>query len=166
MADAYGTNPLAEEIRERDPYRFAQVAAVKAPPKMFANGTADVPAFTASGIEPDLLLRLPGGIRHAAAANPDIVQVHTWFEDYAGIPEVEIDHEGLRAAKLRIEDWLANTDLDPRTPEQRQADDDAEYEMYERSLDPQGKTLAERKAEHAANWEKKQRLEQELRGLR
>ena len=128
MADPYAVNPLADMIRERDPFKFEQVLAVKEAPKLFAGGTADVPAFTASGIDPQLLLQLPVGIRHAAAANPNIVQVHSWFEEYAGFPEVEIDHEGLRAAKLRVEDWLANTDLDTRSVEQRQADDAAAYE--------------------------------------
>jgi hypothetical protein len=130
MADPYGLNPLAEQIKERDALKYDQVAAVKAPPKLFANGTADYPAFTASGIDPQLLLRLPVGIRHAAAANPDIVQVHQWFEEYAGFPEAEIDHPGLRDARLRVEDWLDNTDLDTRTPEQRAADDEAEYLEY------------------------------------
>lgn len=78
MADAYAPNPIADEIRDRDPYRFEQVAAVKDPPKLFAGGTSDLPAFTASGIDPQLLLKLPVGIRHAAAANPDMVQVHRW----------------------------------------------------------------------------------------
>jgi hypothetical protein len=130
MADPYGINPLADEIRERDPFRFEEVSKFAEPPKLFANGTADVPAFTASGIDPQHLLKLPVGIRHAAAANPDIVQVHSWFEEYAGIPEAEIDHDGLRAAKLRVEDWLANTDTDPRTPEQREADEEAEYQGF------------------------------------
>jgi hypothetical protein len=130
MPDPYSANPLAEMLKERDPYRYEQVAAVKEPPKLFAAGSADVPAFTASGIDPQLLLKLPVGVRHAAAANPDITQVFEWFETYAEFPEAEIDHEGLRAAKLRVEDWLANTDLDPRTPEQREADDAAEYARY------------------------------------
>jgi hypothetical protein len=51
MADPYGTNPLAESLKERDPLRYEQVAAIKEPPKLFANGTADTPAFTASGID-------------------------------------------------------------------------------------------------------------------
>jgi hypothetical protein len=130
MSDPYSPNPLADMLRERDPYRYEQVAAVKEPPKLFAGGTSDTPAFTASGIDPQLLLKLPVGIRHAAAANPDIIQVHKWFEDYAGIPEVEIDHPGLRDAKLRVEDWLSNTDLDTRSPEERQAALDAEYAQY------------------------------------
>jgi hypothetical protein len=130
MADPYGANPLAEMLQERDPYRFEQVSAVKEPPKMFAGGAADVPAFTASGIDPQLLLKLPVGVRHAAAANPNITQVFEWFETYAEFPEAEIDHDGLRAAKLRVEDWLANTDLDTRTLEQRTADEEAEYRMY------------------------------------
>jgi len=129
-ADPYGANPLAEEMKARDPLRYEAVAAVKQSPKLFAGGTADVPPFTASGIDPQLLLRLPVGIRHAAAANPDITQVHAWFENYIDQPDAEIDHDGLRAAKLRMAHWLANTDLDTRTPEQRQADDAAEYAQF------------------------------------
>jgi hypothetical protein len=128
--DPYAPNPLADEVRERDPFRYEQVAAVKEPPKLFAGGTSDIPAFTASGIDPQHLLKLPAGIRHAAAANPDIVQVHKWFEDYAGFPEMEIDHPGLRDAKLRMEDWLTNTDTDPRSEEQRAADDAELYAQF------------------------------------
>lgn len=134
--DPYAPNALADEVRERDPLRFEKVAAVKEPPKLFAGGTSDIPAFTASGIDPQHLLKLPVGIRHAAAANPDITQVHTWFEEYANFPEVEIDHPGLRDAKLRIEDWLANTDLDTRSIEQREADFEAEFAEYERAYFP------------------------------
>jgi|tagenome__1003787_1003787.scaffolds.fasta_scaffold20956977_3 hypothetical protein len=128
--DPYSANPLADEIQQRDPQRYAEVSAVKPPPKMFAGGTADVPPFTVSGIDPDLLLRLPAGIRHAAAANPDKTQVLRWFEEFSNLAEAEIDDDGLRAAKLRIEDWLANTDLDTRTPEQRAADEAAEYQQF------------------------------------
>lgn len=127
MADPYSVNPLADAVRESEPHRYEQVAAVKEPPKLFAGGTSDTPAFTASGIAPDQLLRLPVGLRHAAAAEPDINVVYSWFETYAGIPDAVIDHPGLQEARDRIDDWLENTDLDTRTPEQRAADDEAEY---------------------------------------
>ncbi|MFY0406904.1 hypothetical protein [Solicola sp. PLA-1-18] len=127
MVDNYATNPLADWYAEVYPERFKAVSAVKDPPKMFAGGTSDTPAFTASGIDPELLLKLPVGVRHAAAAEPDVLVLQRWFEEFAGLPEIEVDHEGLRSAKARLQDWMENTDLDTRTPEQRQADADAEY---------------------------------------
>ncbi len=148
--DPYALNPLADAIRERDPARYGQVSAVMAAPKLFAGGTADTPAFTASGVDPQLLLRLPVGIRHAAAANPDIVQVHQWFEEYAAFPEIEIDHPGLREAKLRVEDWLANTDLDTRSEQERQAAADEEYaEFYGIDNDPIAHSIEQKRRESA-----------------
>ena len=129
--DPYSPNPFADLIRETDPFRYEQVSAVKAPPKMFAGGQSDTPAFTASGIDPELLLRLPAGVRHAAAAQPDITVVHRWFEEYAGFPEVVVDHPGWTEAQRRAEDWIANTDLDTRSEEAKRAAFDAEYaEMF------------------------------------
>ena len=128
--DNYSTNPLADQARLMDPRRFEEVVTVKAPPKLFAGGTADVPAFTASGIDPELLLRLPAGMRHAAASEPDITTVHRWFEEYAGVAEAVIDTPGWREAKDRVRDWMDNTDLDTRTPEQRAADEAAEYAAF------------------------------------
>lgn len=128
--DNYAANPLAERARLMDPTRFELVSAVVEPPKLFAGGRADLPAFTASGIDPSLLLKLPAGMRHAAAAEPDITKVHQWFEEFAGGPDAVIDSEGWREAKSRIRDWMDNTDLDTRTPEQRAADDEAGYAEF------------------------------------
>lgn len=125
--DPYSPNPFADLIRETDPYRYEKVAAVVAPPKMFAGGRSDTPAFTASGIDPELLLRLPPGVRHAAAAEPNITVVHRWFEEYAGFPEIVVDHPGWTEARRRVEDWITNTDLDTRSEETKQAELDAEY---------------------------------------
>lgn len=141
MADPYSVNPLAQMLAERDPWRYDQLTRVGEPPKMFDNGTADVPAFTASGVDPSALLRLPFGVRHAAAEEPDITKVYAMFQQYIGIPEVEIDTHGLQDAKLRAEAWMRDTD--PRTPEQIQADEnqsEAEYDAYSRSVDRFGLT--------------------------
>lgn len=127
----YDPNPLADLARAEDAVRYEQVAAVVPPSKMFAGGTSDVPAFTASGIDPQLLLRLPYRVRHAAAATPDVQIVHAMFERYAtDSGDAMIRHDGLDDAQLRMDQWLHNTDTDTRTPEQRAADDDAEYLRY------------------------------------
>src|SRR4051812_26420822 len=71
----WATNPLADDA--------LQVSALKpkAPaPKMFTGGTADLPAFTASGIDPRLLLDLPFTCRHYVAALASPVEVHGLFE--------------------------------------------------------------------------------------
>lgn len=135
MTSIYDPNPLADVTRAADPDRFDAVASIKPPPKMFAGGASDYPAFTASGIDPEKLLSLPYGVRHAAAAEPDITKVYALFEEYTeGAMLLSSDpvlkHPGLDDARARLKDWLENTDLDTRTPEQRQADDDAEYAQF------------------------------------
>ena len=63
--DPYGTNPLAEDCRQASPAAY-NVALAKAgpPPKLFTDGTADLPAFTAVGFDPAELMRLPALTRH------------------------------------------------------------------------------------------------------
>lgn len=135
MPSIYDPNPLAEVIRETDPLRYDAVKAIKDPPRMFAGGTADFPAFTASGLDPEKLLLLPYGVRHAAAAEPDPRRVYALLEGYAqGAPvstaDPVINHPGLDDARDRLQSWLDQTDLDPRTAEQREADDAAEYAQF------------------------------------
>lgn len=106
--DVHARNPLADDYRQVNPENYA-ISESKAgpPPKMFAQGTADLPAFTASGIEPSALLQLPYTARHAAAAMPDLASVHNLFENEAGNPDLHIDHPGLHQAIGRMRDWAA-----------------------------------------------------------
>ena len=39
-------------------------------------------------------------------------------------------HPGLDEARQRLRRWLTETDVDPRSPEQRKADADREYGLY------------------------------------
>ena len=106
--DPYGLNPLADDYRQVNDgtYRIA-LSKAGPPPKMFAGGSADLPAFTASGIDPQLLLKLPFTARHAVAALPDVATVHAIFEDDADNPDLFIDHPGLQAAIVRVRNWAA-----------------------------------------------------------
>lgn len=106
--DVYGLNPLADDFRQVNPATY-DVALSKAgpPPKMFAGGTADLPAFTASGIDPTHLLKLPYTARHHAAALADPSAAHGIFEQYADDPHVVFDHEGLQAAVVRMREWAS-----------------------------------------------------------
>jgi hypothetical protein len=57
--------------------------------------------------------------------------VHDLFEQYANNPDVTADRArpGLQEARQRMEHWFAQ-EADARTPEQKQADDDAEYAEF------------------------------------
>lgn len=132
--DPFDGNPLEQEAA----YRWPELhSAKKSPaPKLFQGGQADVPAFTASGLDPQQLLKLPAGVRHYAAAEPDLERVHGLFEQYANDPYAIVPHEGLKQAAQRVEKWMARPDepADTRTPEQVAADNDALYnEIYGQS---------------------------------
>lgn len=106
--DVYGLNPIAEDYRQVNAANY-QVSTAKAgaPPKMFASGTADLPAFTASGIDPQLLLRLPYTARHYVAALPDTAAALAIFEDDATNPDLTLGHRGLQDAIARVRNWAA-----------------------------------------------------------
>jgi Pyruvate/2-oxoglutarate dehydrogenase complex, dihydrolipoamide acyltransferase (E2) component, and related enzymes len=65
---AYALNPLADRIRAQAALDPAQPAPRSLPPTLFAGG--DLPAWTASGIEPSALLDVPWQARHALAEAP------------------------------------------------------------------------------------------------
>jgi hypothetical protein len=106
--DPYGMNPLAEDCRQASPAAY-NVALAKAgpPPKLFTDGTADLPAFTAAGFDPVELMRLPALTRHHVASVADPAIVHRLFEELASDPYARIDHPGLRDAILRVRDWAS-----------------------------------------------------------
>lgn len=106
--DPYGLNPLAEDYRQvnAETYNLA-LSKAGPPPKMFAGGTADLPAFTASGIDPQHLLKLPYAVRHYVAALADPSAAHGIFEQYADDPYATFDHEGLQAAVVRMREWAS-----------------------------------------------------------
>jgi hypothetical protein len=106
--DPYGPNPLAEDCRQAAPAAY-NAAVVKAgpPPKLFTDGTADLPAFTAAGFDPDTLLRLPALARHYVAAVADAATVHQLFEQLTGDPYAYIQHPGLTEAVLRVRNWAS-----------------------------------------------------------
>lgn len=117
--DPYGTNPLADEHKQYDPgYVQRRQLAGGWPglaPKLFTSGSEDLPAFTASGIDPQLLLRLPYRIRHYAAAMVSPDQVYELFERHAADPFAHIPHPGLDEAVRRVRRWARLTQPDEET---------------------------------------------------
>ncbi len=106
--DPYGPNPLAEDYQQVSPTTFKTSTTNAGPvPKMFTGGTADLPMFTASGLDPKLLSQLPYTARHYVAALPDLAVVHSIFEEHADDPYLTYRHEGLDAAIRRVTDWAS-----------------------------------------------------------
>lgn len=109
--DPFAVNPLADDVAALSPTAH-QAASTESPaPKLFAGGKADVPPFTASGLDPQLLLKLPYGVRHAAASEPDRAVVLQMFEEYGDDPDARIDHPGLSAAVQRVNRWASGMDV-------------------------------------------------------
>lgn len=85
--DAAGPNPLLEDVAQTIPWCYEQaVQAGDLPPTVFNSG--DLPPFTASGLDPKLLLELPWQVRHYAAASESRAEVLALVEQYAEDPTV------------------------------------------------------------------------------
>lgn len=104
----YAPNPLADDYEQVNPATYATaVAKAGPPPKMFDGGMSDLPPFTASGVDPQVLLRLPFTARHAAAAVPDRSTLLRWLDEGAENADLYLDHPGLRAAIVRMRNWAS-----------------------------------------------------------
>jgi hypothetical protein len=79
----YAANPILDEMRAARP---ALVAAAMAddpsPPRLF--GDTDLPPFTASGLDPQVLASLPWPLRRPAAAMAKLSAVYALVEKYTG----------------------------------------------------------------------------------
>lgn len=111
--DPYGPNPIEEDMKGSPAYAPAKASGVPVP-KMFQGGNADLPVFTASGIDPQLLMKLPYRMRHAVAAEPVAATVHGMFERHANDPDALFPHEGLDEAVRRMRNWVMTAGIDPQ----------------------------------------------------
>ncbi len=66
--DAWARNPLLDDLRQVDPVWLASAQRRSPAPTLFLSG--DLPPFTASGIDPSVLLQAPYLARHALASTP------------------------------------------------------------------------------------------------
>lgn len=107
--DAYAANPLVDEIRSRNPALYAAALADGPPPQLFESGA--LPPFTASGVDPMLLARLPWQARLAAASAPDRGEVLEIIEETQGDPGGAAlsfaHHPGVDAYAARVRAWLS-----------------------------------------------------------
>jgi hypothetical protein len=126
LTGAYALNPLVAQTQADGVYASAYEASGGAVPTLFRSG--DLPAFTASGVEPGLLRNIPWAARHALAAEPDRARVLDLFEQLSG-PDADLalaelaNHDGNKEYTNRVVAWKnEGWDLTQR----RQADRHAE----------------------------------------
>jgi hypothetical protein len=103
----YALNPAVDELRTGEPTTFAAAAKhnTAPPPTLFETG--DLPPFTASGIDPQLLADVPWMARHRVAATANRTEALAMIEDLAG-------EDGLDLAAFEYGKDLANRDYHAR----------------------------------------------------
>lgn len=110
--DVFGPNPLVEDARQTC---AAYGSAVReAPtPTLFADG--DLPPFTASGVDPRELRKVPWFARHAVAAAASPATVLAAIEHFAhdlDDPFGEYQHSGAGDYVMRVSNWLRGVGVD------------------------------------------------------
>ncbi|MFD1547710.1 E3 binding domain-containing protein [Nonomuraea guangzhouensis] len=114
----YAANPLIVQARA-EPGGKRRVAAAEgqAPaPTLFLSG--DLPAFTASGVDPDELTKVPWYARHHLASLSDKAAVEQLVRDYSG-PDGDVmaqtdgvaGHRGNHDYADRMREWLDRGDV-------------------------------------------------------
>jgi hypothetical protein len=133
LVDPWAVNLLADDWAASNPWTNAQAVSEGPPPKMFSGGSSDLPAFTSSGIDPQLLLQVPGYCRHAIAAEPDRSAALAAFEEHSSDPYAIMSHPGLTAAIARVRTWAAGSAWDPLAA--LRASEDARLQLLQRNAD-------------------------------
>ncbi len=106
--DPYGRNPLLEDLRQALPDVYAIATRQAPPPTLFEVG--DLPPFTASGVDPAVLLDLPWHLRHEAAAATSAGTVLALLEATAHDPDGYpwgAPHVGVTEYVNRMTAWAA-----------------------------------------------------------
>jgi hypothetical protein len=106
--DPFGPNPYVTDLSSTHPGVFEAASQRQAAPTLFAGG--DLPPFTASGLNPEMLERLPFTMRHAAASERDTSKLLDWIEravsEREQMQHVVLDHPGLFAYRDRVNAWI------------------------------------------------------------
>lgn len=126
--DPWGVNPLVEDYGHINPATLSIARAEAPEPTLFESG--DLPPFTASGVDPEVLNRLPYTARHAAAAEPSRAAVLRMVEEYSDDPDVELPHRGLDDYRGRVTRWLSGRDK-PHPQSTPEEDDELYAAMFE-----------------------------------
>lgn len=102
----FAVNPLFEELSASRPFLVsAAMAENPNPPKLF--GDRDLPPFTASGLDPNILMQLPWPLRRPVAAAGTLKAAYVMVEKYAGAPELTRELSTARANSDYLNEFSA-----------------------------------------------------------
>jgi len=117
--DPWSANPLLDDAEQAQPALAAVARKTNGPPPtLFESG--DLPPFTASGVDPQHLMRLPFRTRHAAATEPSPAAVLRMVETHGPDPDAQAPSPGLDEYRNRMSGWLRGTWTNPNAPAVRQ----------------------------------------------
>ncbi len=110
--DPWSPNPLLDDAKQAQPALVDLARKTNGdPPSMFESG--DLPPFTASGVDPQHLTRLPFRTRHAAATEPSPAAVLRMVETHGPDPDAQAPSPGLDEYRNRMSGWLRGTWTNP-----------------------------------------------------
>jgi len=123
-ADPYGPNPSLEALQVEQPGVATAALRGGPAPTMFVGG--DLPAFTASGLDPAVLNSFPWNMRHGAAAESNPAKVYKWLQQFAEDGMHDIPHPGLHDFQSRMNVWARTSGINKTaTPDALQSTYDA-----------------------------------------
>lgn len=107
---AYRINPLVEDIFAGRPALYRNSVRAAEMPTLFPSG--DLPVYTASGIDPTMLLDVPWSARHAVAAARTQAEAYDLIQSVSG-PDGEgmaqvtglANNSGNREYQMRVDAW-------------------------------------------------------------
>ncbi len=113
--DPWSVNPLLDDAEQAQPALVAVARTSNGePPTLFESG--DLPPFTASGVDPQHLTRLPFRTRHAAATEPSPAAVLRMVETHGPNSDAQSPSPGLDEYRTRMSGWLRGTWTNPNAP--------------------------------------------------
>lgn len=104
------SNPLVDGHRASNPTLTARAMRNSPPPTLFPTG--DLPAFTASGVDPQALLQVPWQVRHAVARASTTTEAYAMLDQYGGPDGAHLVGDDVatepanREYERRVQEWI------------------------------------------------------------
>lgn len=114
LAPHFAANPIVEQLAVGEAATFdLAVTERPSPPTLFAGG--DLPAFTASGMDPAELTKVPWYARHAVAEATTLADAEALATFYSGDGGVAMAaetrrHPGNRDYEMRVWEWVGSAE--------------------------------------------------------
>ncbi|WP_369053901.1 E3 binding domain-containing protein [Kineococcus terrestris] len=113
-AGRYPLNPAVDTLRSSDPQRYHAALRRSSAPTLFAAG--DLPPFTASGMDPNVLRQVPWQARHPVAAASSTAEAYALVQRFSDPVSGETDaamtydtHPANVDYQRRVQTWVADS---------------------------------------------------------